>query len=210
MPFLARKIAEKFLAGPAWSLIPIALPRSDSRLSIFATLEPRSRMQPPWTPVVMRTSKPCSSGLSHRRANPKPASALPVAIASNNWSVDPPKLKNSTSRLCLAKIPRSLATRRRDRAGRVRIPGELELTRRTLQLFAARRGAANKRLAGNIRGRRQRAGGSEDPERRCCPDSAGKGEDRAAGEPASPSFGQTVCRTLTDFARFHGSVSENR
>jgi hypothetical protein len=28
--------------------------------------------------------EPCSSGLSQRRANPKPASALPVAIASSN------------------------------------------------------------------------------------------------------------------------------
>src|SRR5689334_6498111 len=88
----------------------MALPRSDSRLSIFAALEPRSRMQPPCTPVVSRTSKPCSSGLSQRRANPKPASALPVAIASSNWSVEPPKLISSTSRLRLANRPFSCAT----------------------------------------------------------------------------------------------------
>jgi len=110
MPFLARTIEKKFFAGLAWSLIAIDLPRSDSRLSIFADLEPRSRMQPPCTPAVIRTSNPCSSGLSQRSAIPTPASALPVAIASSSCSVIPPKLTKSTSRLCLAKIPRSFAT----------------------------------------------------------------------------------------------------
>src|SRR5208282_5046559 len=75
-----------------------------------------------------------------------------------------------------------------DRAGRVRIPGELELTRRALQLLTACGSAANKRVAGNIRGRRQCAGRSEDSERRRRSDSAGKREDRAAGEPASRRF----------------------
>ena len=65
--------------------------------------------------------------------------------------------------------------RRGDSAGRVRIPSELELTRWSLQLFADRRGAANKRVAGNIRGRRQRAGRPEDSERRHGPEGAGSG-----------------------------------
>ena len=40
-----------------------------------------------------------------------------------------------------------LCDRRRDRAGRIRIPGEFELAGRPLQLFAVRRGAADERLA---------------------------------------------------------------
>src|SRR5258708_4396478 len=146
-------------------------------------------MQPPCTPAVIRTSKPCSSGLSQRSASPKPASALPVAIASNNWSVVPPKLTKSTSRLCLA-----LCDRPSDRAGPVRVPGEFELVGRALQLFAVRRGAANKRLARNIRQRsspgcRQRASRSEDPKRRRGPEGADQGEHRAAGEGAPLRFG---------------------
>src|SRR5262245_32193591 len=101
---------QKFLAGLAWSLMAMVLPRSDSRLVMAAALEPRSRMQPPCTPEVIRTSNPCSKGLSQRNAIPMPASALPVAIASSNCSVEPPKLINSTSRLCFAKTPRSFAT----------------------------------------------------------------------------------------------------
>ncbi len=36
---------------------------------------------------------------------PTPASALPVLIASSNWSVLPPKLISSTSRLWRLKMP---------------------------------------------------------------------------------------------------------
>ena len=73
-------------------------------------LAPRSRMQPPCTPAAMRTSNPCSSGLSQRSAMPIPASALPVAMASSSCSVEPPKFTKSTFRLCLANTPRSFAT----------------------------------------------------------------------------------------------------
>ena len=69
-----------------------------------------------------------------------------------------------------------------DRARRVRIPGELDLTRRALQLFAARRGAVNKGPARNLGGCCQRAGRSKYSERCSRPESAGKGEDRAAPE----------------------------
>jgi NitT/TauT family transport system substrate-binding protein len=40
----------------------------------------------PCRPAVIFTSKPCSSGLSQRNAMPMPASALPVAMASNRAS----------------------------------------------------------------------------------------------------------------------------
>ncbi len=41
---------------------------------------------------------------------PTPASALPVLIASSNWSVLPPKLIVSTSSPCFVKMPRVSAT----------------------------------------------------------------------------------------------------
>src|SRR5437879_5410243 len=103
-------MASDHVAGLAWSLMAMVLPRSDSRLVMLAALDPSSRMQPPCTPAVIRTSNPCSNGLSQRRAIPMPASALPVAIASRSCSVEPPKLMKSTSRLCFAKTPRSFAT----------------------------------------------------------------------------------------------------
>src|ERR1700757_5263951 len=99
-------------------------------------------MQPPCTPAVIRTSKPCSSGLSQRKANPRPVSALPVAIASNNWSVVPP-IDKFDIEVMLGKDPAFLGYRCSDRAGRVRIPGEVEFARRALQLFAVRRRAGN-------------------------------------------------------------------
>ncbi len=108
-PCFVNNMEKKFFAGLAWSLMAMVLPRSDATLSIPADFEPSNLRQPPWMPAVRRTSKPCSSGLSQRSAMPMPASALPVAIASSNCSVEPPKLTKSTSRLCLAKIPRSLA-----------------------------------------------------------------------------------------------------
>ena len=110
IPFLANAMEQKFFAGLAWSLMAMDLPRNDSRLVMLAALDPSSRMQPPCTPAVIRTSNPCSNGLSQRRAIPMPASALPVAIASRSCSVEPPKLMKSTSRLCFAKTPRSFAT----------------------------------------------------------------------------------------------------
>src|ERR1043165_6315811 len=110
MPFLASTMEQKFFAGLAWSLIAMDLPRSDSRLVIPADFDPRSLMQPPCTPAAIRTSNPCSNGLSQRNAMPIPASALPVAIASSSCSVEPPKLTKSTSRLCFANNPRSFAT----------------------------------------------------------------------------------------------------
>ena len=76
-----------------------------------------------------------------------------------------------------------------DRAGRVRIPGELELTWRALQLFPVCSGAADTRLAGKIRRRCQRARRSEDPEWGCGSESAGNGKDRA--RLASPRAGRS-------------------
>jgi hypothetical protein len=103
MPSLARRIEKQFLSGAAMSLAPITFPfRSSSRVMPLA-LAASSRMQPPWIAVLMRTSKPCSSGLSQRSAMPTPASALPEAIASSNWSVEPPKLISSTARLRFSK-----------------------------------------------------------------------------------------------------------
>jgi hypothetical protein len=60
-------------------------------------------MQPPWIPAAILTSKPPSNGFSQRNAMPTPASALAVAMASSSWSVEPPKLISSTSRLWRAK-----------------------------------------------------------------------------------------------------------
>src|SRR6516165_5505437 len=79
-----------------------------------------------------------------------------------------------------------------------------------LKLYFRYRTLAAARLAGNIWGRCQHAGRSEDPERRCCPDSAGKGDDRTAGEPASLRLGQTIRRALADLACFHGIALQNR
>jgi hypothetical protein len=67
-------------------------------------------MQPPWMPAVSFTSKPCSSGLIQRSAMPTPASDLPVAMASSNWSVEPAKLTSSTSRPRCLKNPCLTAT----------------------------------------------------------------------------------------------------
>ena len=66
----------------------------DLALEIGELVEPelardRTRMQPPWVPAAILTSNPCSSGFSQRSAMPRPASDLPVAIASSNWSVEP-------------------------------------------------------------------------------------------------------------------------
>ncbi len=103
MPSLASRMAKKFLSGAPRSATPTVLPFRSCSLVIPLPGAATSRMQPPWMPVVMRTSNPCSSGFSQRSAMPTPASALPVAIASSNWSVEPPKLISSTSRLRLAK-----------------------------------------------------------------------------------------------------------
>ena len=100
--------------------------------------------------------------------------------------------------------------RRSDGAGRVRIPGELELTRWALQLFAARSRPANERCARNGAGRRQGAGRSEYPERRGGPENASEGQDRAAGEPASLHFRQTVGQARADFACLHGAPPKLR
>src|SRR5436190_6247293 len=110
MPIFANAMEQKFFAGLAWSLMPMDLPRSESRLVIPADLDPRIRMQPPCTPAVIRTLNPCSNGLSQRRAMPMQASALPVAIASSNCSVEPPKLMKLASRVDFAEMPRSFAT----------------------------------------------------------------------------------------------------
>ena len=96
-------MAKKFLSGAPRSATPTVLPFSLRQRVIPLSFDASRRMQPPWVAVVMRTSKPCSSGFSQRNAMPTPASALPVAIASSNWSVDPPKLISSTSRLRFAK-----------------------------------------------------------------------------------------------------------
>ncbi len=101
---------KKFLSGAPRSATPTTLPFRCSSEVMPLPLADSSRMQPPWIPVVMRTSNPCSSGFSQRSAMPTPASALPVAIASSNWSVEPPKLIRSTSRLRLVKYPFCCAT----------------------------------------------------------------------------------------------------
>jgi hypothetical protein len=54
-----------------------------------AAFDPTSRTQPPCELPMILTSKPASSGLSQRWIMPTAASALPVAIDSSSWSVEP-------------------------------------------------------------------------------------------------------------------------
>ena len=110
MPAWWSMIEKKLRSGAARSVMPIVLPlRSEILVMPLPGAENR-RMQPPWIPAAILTSKPPSRGFSQRSAMPTPASALPVAMASSSWSVDPPKLISSTSRLCRAKWPFSFAT----------------------------------------------------------------------------------------------------
>ena len=82
-------MVKKCLPGAARSLTPTVLPLSAARLVTPAALEPTSRTQPPCELPMIFTSKPASNGLSQRWIIPTAASALPVAMDSSSWSVDP-------------------------------------------------------------------------------------------------------------------------
>jgi hypothetical protein len=66
----------------------------DLALEVGELVEPRVRARQNAHAAAMRAGRnldvnPCSSGFSQRSAMPSPASDLPVAIASSNWSVEP-------------------------------------------------------------------------------------------------------------------------